>query len=492
MTQEICPSLNHWPHKSFDQFQIYVHPDLELNLIENRITKFALIGYMIDPRYPERSNTEILNDMIKFANSFESVSEYLYSLSGRFVLVVNISGKTSIFHDPCGLRSVYYSQYEGKKYVGSQPSIFSHVIPLTEGDMFFSYKNSEYRNGHSEHWTPSGCSLYENIQQLIPNHYLCIQSLKQIRYWPNRKLQERKLDDVIYETSELLTRLMQAGNVRFNLALALTAGIDSRMLLGACKKIAKNIFFVTLLCRKLRPDSADIQIPRKILKKAGYRHHLIDCRKNIDVLFSGIYRSNVSNSREDLENLVHGMFGQYPQNRVFVLGNISEISRCFYYKSGKHPPIYSVKQLIELEDGWKELNFVCDQLSDWYSEIQEIVNVSGIDILDLFYWEHRMGSWLSQSQLEYDIVLESYTPFNHRGLLEAMLGVPQCYRCAPDYILQKKIATVLWPEIMEQPVNPPYTIKAICINLLYRFGLADIAIKILMHLRLVQWVSKLP
>ena len=224
LTQEICTSFNHWQHKMFDQFQIYVHPDLELNFIENKSTKLALIGYMIDPMHPERHNIEILDDMIEVITSVECVSKYLYSLSGRFVLIISISGNTYIFHDPCGLRSVYYTEHESKIHIGSQPSIFCHIMPLIKGDRFFDYKYSDYYKHHSNHFIPSGCSLYESIQHLIPNHYLQLPNLKQVRYWPNQKLLKRELDDVVRESSDLLPRLMQTGNLRFNLALPLTAG----------------------------------------------------------------------------------------------------------------------------------------------------------------------------------------------------------------------------------------------------------------------------
>ena len=312
LTQEICTSLNHWQHKTLDQFQIYVHPDLELNFIENKSTKLALIGYMIDPMHPERHNIEILYDMIEDITSVECVSKYLYSLSGRFVLVVSILGNTYIFHDPCGLRSVYYTEHEGKIHIGSQPSIFRHIMPLIKGDRFFDYKYSDYYKRNSNHFIPSGCSLYESIQHLIPNHYLQLQNLKQVRYWPSQKLLKRELDDVVRESSDLLPRLMQAGNLRFNLALPLTAGWDSRVLLSACKKIADNIFFYTIQNRRLQSSSADIKIPQKILKKIGFSHHLLDCRKNADESFSQLYRSNVYNAHEYYETIAYGMLEKYP------------------------------------------------------------------------------------------------------------------------------------------------------------------------------------
>jgi hypothetical protein len=95
-----------------------------------------------------------------------------------------------------------------------------------------------------------------------------------------------------------------------------------------------------------------------------------------------------------------------------------------------------------------------------------------MDILDLFYWEHRMGSWQAQSQLEWDIVQEAYTPFNHRGLLELMLCVPAELRSAPNYPMYRMMMEALWPEVMGHPVNPS-TVKQRLVNILRSIGLYE-------------------
>jgi hypothetical protein len=125
---------------------------------------------------------------------------------------------------------------------------------------------------------------------------------------------------------------------------------------------------------------------------------------------------------------------------------------------------------------------VCEQVANWYNKTKTVSEASGIDILDLFYWEHRMGSWQAQSQLEWDIVQEAYTPFNHRGLLETMLSTPSRYRCAPDYSLYKEICKLLWPRVLEEPINPPApeSVKERLKRHIDRVGLGEVARSIYM------------
>ncbi len=214
MTPETCDSLSYWQYKHIGDYHLYAHLDVELSSVTSTDTHVTviLIGHIIDPDFPERSNTDIIDIIVNFADSTEKVSEYMRSVSGRFVLIISTAKEILIFHDPCGQRMVYYMQYQGKVFVGSQPLIFKEVLPLKDGERLASYLSSSYVKTHIEHWIPSGCSLYEDVYHLVPNHYLCFSIFEQIRYWPTEKLHPKQVDEVTAEASDLLRRLMIAAN----------------------------------------------------------------------------------------------------------------------------------------------------------------------------------------------------------------------------------------------------------------------------------------
>ncbi|MEX2639597.1 MAG: hypothetical protein WD266_02845 [Balneolales bacterium] len=460
MTPLNCPSLDHWNRAAHGNFNVYAHPDTGLTTVTSAkcIRQATLIGYMIDPGNPKRTNADLLNDLLYRSGSVDDVADLLHPIAGRFVLILNIRGDHFIFHDPCGLRSVFYTRYRGQAHFGSQPTLFECVMPIRKSHRYYEFKVSGYAR-RAEPWLPSGYSLYEDIYHLIPNHRLQVSSLEQVRYWPVRKLQGKSLHQGVQEAADLLKKIIEAGNERFPLALPLTSGWDSRLLLAACRDIAHDIYFYTLQYGRLKTSSSDIKIPVKLLRSLGFKHHLIDCRKNADPDFSRVYRKNYQ-PHESWEKMAWGMVETYPSDRVCVKGNGSEICRCFYYKSGRHEPIVSAEQLVETREGWEQLPFVHKQFSTWFTKTASAIGDLNIDILDLFYWEHRMGSWQAQYQLEWDIVQETFTPYSHRGLIEAMLGVSALYRCDPDYLLYKNMWEVLWPDVLRQPINPPSTLKA--------------------------------
>ncbi|MDD4869864.1 MAG: hypothetical protein PHR77_04830 [Kiritimatiellae bacterium] len=476
LTPDACSSLSHWQHIHVGIFHIYAHPDVQLSTVTSADTNvtLSLVGYIIDPNFPERSNTDVLNTIASLGDSVENISDYLCALSGRFVLILTTAKETLLFHDPCGLRTVYYTKYEGKVFVGSQPYIFKQVMPLKDGELFSSFFRSSYAKRNIEYWIPSGCSLFEEVHHLIPNHYLRLSTLEQIRYWPKRILLQKRVDEVITDASDLLKKLMIAANNRFKLALPVTAGWDSRILLSASKSISREIYFYTLQYRNLNSRSSDIKIPAELLRSLGLRHNLIDCRKTISDEFIEIYRRNSPLAHiEDWGKIAYGMIDKYPQDRVAIKGNCSEIARSFYYKYGFHRPIISPDQIVALVNGWQTIPFVRDQIFTWYNQAIEVAAETNMDILDLFYWEHRMGSWQAQSQLEWDIVQEAYTPFNHRGLLELMLGVSTNLRSAPNYSLYKMMFKLLWPEVMKQPINPTTTMNRL--RKILKHGIYEIA-----------------
>ncbi len=404
------------------------------------------------------SNADILQKIGNSPITFQAIATCLDRLTGRFVLVAVTKDGSWIFHDPCGLRTVYYTGSGRDFHAASQPTLLAQAVPLEASAHFSEYMDSDYRRSVLEHWLPSGHSLARNVSHLVPNHAVSLHSGTQIRYWPNAPIRPVSLDRGAREASDLLSKIISAADHRFKLALPMTAGLDSRMLLAAAKHKADRLYCYTLQYRDLTATSDDIRIPRELLRSLGIDHRIIDCRQSdLPDDFLELYRQNGHVPVAHLNDwgfIAYGLHTGYPQTRVALKGNCSEIARCYYYPFGRHRRISSVNQLLDLEPGWRELPFVREQIAEWLKSVRGITVQMGVDILDLFYWEHRMGSWQAQSQLEWDVAQESFTPFNHRGLLETMLGVPAKFRCAPSYRLQRQMISTLWPELLRVPINP--------------------------------------
>lgn len=464
VAESACAVPPHWRRHVFGPLLVYTHPDLDVTALSRSGERpgLLLLGYLIDPRVPQASDAELLADMQARFAGVEGVAEDLTELSGRYCLLIDSTDGLFAFNDPCGLRKVYYTQNDRGTFLASDPAVFRFGFSLQRGERYALYAKSWYRRSDPEHFVPSGLSLFEDVHHLVPNHYLKISTPPvQVRYYPVRPLRATTPERVVPEAAGILRGSVQALALRGEYAVPVTAGVDSRLVLAACRDTADRAYFYTLRYRELSHRSADIRIPAAILSRLGHRHNLIECPRTVDEGFRQVYVANSVNAHfDDWGIIASGMHAHYPAGRVALKGNVSEIARCAFYSNGRHPAISSYRQLVrQLEPGWAELPFIMEHVRRWFEEARPAALDAGMRLIDLFYWEHRMGAWQAQSQLEWDVVQEVFTPYNNRRLMETLLTTPVTGRRTPDYALYRELCEFLWPDVLCEPVNPPSTLK---------------------------------
>ncbi|WP_340107007.1 hypothetical protein [Rhodohalobacter sp. 8-1] len=439
---------------------MYAHPDLDVTTVKSDELdrSLSLIGYFIDPEQPGKTNEELLVELLQHSNTIEQATDWIKGLSGRFVLMIQNGDDAVVLNDACGLRTVFYTEYEEKIYIGSQPTIIEQLIPLKKGKSYREYLSAEH-SFQGQDWLPSGCSLYEGVHHLVPNHYLSLSSLDQTRFWPTKPIFKKNLNEAASEVSSMLKHSISGSCQRQTLALSLTAGWDSRILLSASKECHKDIYYYTQLLFGMNKNTDDIKIPTTLSELLGLKYEVIDCRRDPPEGFEKIYLKNTYLSHTEglygWYNRIGGLLEDYPEHRLRISGNCTEIARCSYYRSGIHPEINSSSQLTDLVRGWSKTNFIKEEVENWYQKSGKVFEENGLNILDMFYWEHKMGSWQAQHQLEWDVIHESFTPFNNRKIIETMLGVDIELRIRPECTFFEEIITNLWPETLQLPVNPP-------------------------------------
>ena len=203
ITDKECELLSEWQQSIFNSLFIYAHKDLDmLNLQESGNTAI-LLGFIIDPYNPHLSNHEIISKLINNLNSIDDLIDRLYTLSGRFVMMVEIKGKTYILQDPCGFRTVCYLNSDNQVLLGSQPYIMKLATPIKEGEIYKEFHNSTIKSV-LEYSLPVGTSSYDNVYYLVANYYLELEGLKQVRFWPNKTPVKEKLNNVVVKANQIL------------------------------------------------------------------------------------------------------------------------------------------------------------------------------------------------------------------------------------------------------------------------------------------------
>ncbi len=450
-----CGQLEGWQIEKVDDYFIYVHPDCQFEK-SSGFYDLYLIGYILNPHAPGETSKQILDNLsrVKDMNDFP---EKLYSLTGRFVLIIKTEDDFIFFNDACGFRTVYYTKEEDSFYAASQPLLINEVIPLKKTKAHEEYFNSEYVANDMEYYLPSGITLYENVYHLVPNHYLEVSASEQKRYYPFRELKRRDYAEGVIAFSALLKNTILVAHNNLDLSFGLTAGWDTRIILSGCKDIASDVSFYTLIYRNMDDKHMDIKIPRSLSRLLHLNHKFLDCEKDITPEFAEIYKANSDMAHiNDWGKIAYGMSKTFPQEKVAVKGSCSEVGRCSWYPDGKHKVRLTDEDLLLLENGWEDIAFIREAIRKWYELIKK--NSFNYPLLDLYYWEHAMGSWQAQSQLEWDIVQEVFSPFNSREMFDIMFSIDPLKRKYENPALYVDAAKYLWPEILSKPVNP-YTFK---------------------------------
>jgi hypothetical protein len=431
------------------------HPDLNVEQVEKNGQTLTLIGFILDPDHPHSSNEDILKTisdrLADQSKPYESTNTY----GGRWILIVNKDKQTILFNDAAGLRQVFHTNNKiaDSFWCASQPGILAELFNLKICEEAVEYIDSyEFRKNH-EFRFPGYSSPYREINHLLPNHLLDLGARECHRYWPDRPLGTLSPEGAAKTIQKILCNLMQSASARFDLALSLTAGMDSRIVMAASRDLIDKLSIMTVRQLGKPDDYMDVSVPAQLLSRLKLEHHVLKSSLIMDKEFVRIFNSNTALPHGAYAPDAQAIIDFYGHSRVAVTGSASEIGRTSFKKQRQKPenaPV-TAEDLAKLQKMGLQ-PFVLDSYNQWLSGLGDLYNVHP---LDLFEWEQGHGNWLAMCQLEFDIAWQDiFTPYNCRKLLETMLSVKDEYRESPDYQLHKLLISNLWPELLDVPINP--------------------------------------
>jgi len=451
-------ALCHWTKLRLDgtNFIIHVHPDLDMEEMTSNGRSLVLLGYMFDARNPHHTNREILEALI-LENSFKDLLKATREYAGRFVLVYSDRLSARLLHDAGGLRQVYYARRMNGLWCGSQPSILAKFLNLERsGDAALKefYESRQFISGHKA-WVGDG-TVYDEVKHLMPNHYLDLVTGENHRYWPDEKMEEISIDEAVEAGTRYLKGFLACASERCGLMQAVTAGWDSRVLLAASRSRRNEIFYFINKHKHLTNKSPDVRVPRKLLGELGLEFHVIEYSDVVDEGFRTTFGENVTLGRETLLAVIYNVYYKQFPDKMIVNGDVSAITRNYFERrkdvSGA---------ILAALAGYRGLAYPTRECSKWLKESRDIARNSNIDVLDLFYWEQRVGNWGALGPAETDISVEEFSPFNCRSLLVALLSVDRKHRDKYSNRLYREMIKRMWGETLREPINPSRRLQLI-------------------------------
>lgn len=420
----------------------------------------TLLGYLLDPFDPDAGDAQIVARLLKGLGPgrVDDLVRTTETLGGRWVLIADDGARVWLFHDAIGLRQVFFSDPElvGSIWCASQPSLLAETLGLSrDPETETAYAHSTVYSEDPEHTWPGDTCVYGEIRHLLPNHRLDLNTGACLRYWPDRPIGRRSLEDGVESAAALLTALIRGAARRFPLALAMTAGWDTRLILAASRSVASDLYYYTLYRADNQPD---VTTAPRLLARLNLTHHMVRFPDRMDPEFEAIYKRNVTEAHDFWGRMANALFDVYPEGRVSVTGNAAEIvRRAFRLPPGEAVTGRSIAPFTSEAHRFRErLETNRYVVAAWDRWLEGLGDLHGVDVLDLFYWEHRGGNFSAAGESEWDIVQEAFTPYNCRTLLTTMLSVDESHRELYEPELYRLLIRKLWPEVLREPINEPY------------------------------------
>ena len=432
-----------------------IHPDLDAYQAADKGKSITLLGYILDPNNPQAGNSDVIDALLPKLDRCSGFWEHTSELGGRWILAVNDGRETILFNDAGGLRQIHYAQSPSKGMLcASQPRLIAETLGLEMASQAVAFIDSRKYYDCEVYWLPGDASLYEEIKTLLPNHYLSLRTGRPHRYWPHSDLRSVPRQEAAIESARLLGGLVKSAQQRYDLALSLTAGWDSRMMLALSRDIVRDLYCFTLTYPDTE-NTRDVLVPAVLLKKLGLKHSIVKYPARVNVEFKNIFRRNCAAANNAYCADVQAMYEDYPQDRVCITGDIAEIVKCFYRPPKLKGKGISAQDLADLCRIGSH-PFLIEAFEKWLSGL----NPHNVHLLDLFCWEQMVGKWQALIRAQYDVVQESFAPFNCRSLLVTMLSVDEDFRRPPEHKLLKELIECFWKEVLSVPINPPERVHA--------------------------------
>jgi hypothetical protein len=438
-----------------ESFCLTAHPDLNIMQARSEKRLITLLGFILDPADPSAGDADILERLVHLPGDRKALIKDTYKFGGRWTLILNEGEETALFHDAVGLRQVFYTDVRvtGELWCASQPGLIAEFLRLQMDDDAVDFMNSyEFRTDYEFRW-PGDSTPFGEVRHLLPNHFLDLKTGMPIRYWPDAPLSVMSCTEAVDRSSAILQGLLKAAANRFDLALSVTAGLDSRLVLAASRPFCDLIDYMTVRQIRMPDDHADISTPLQLLSQLGLKHNVVKSSLIIDDEYLNVFKKNVPVAHAIYAPDAYAIFRRYRRKKVVVTGSTSEVSRSSFRALLGRPKYAKVTvEDFSLLQGMGNHPFARKHYEQWLAGVGEAYNV---DVLNLFEWELDDGNWLAMCQTEFDIAWRDiFTPFNCRDLITCLLSVEEQHMKYPDYEVYRKLILNMWPEVLSVPINP--------------------------------------
>lgn len=382
-------------------------------------------GHYIKVEMDGSINKDIQEELLDlYLHDYQEFLNALDFIGGRYAIIVGSKDKVQIYPDATHSRSVYYSN----KSVTASSHI--HLLASIENAIESEISNNIPLLKIHWHTTP-----YNDLSSLNPNFTVNLNTKERSRFFPrkNNNYHAWSHDEKLELFNTLWKNQMKYYHENYsNIVSSLSGGFDSRVLLAMSKPYHKNLKFFTYsttegeshVTKYATVLSDDQYIVRQILEdlKLNHQFFFIDEKKfKLTKEQLNIIESNtiVNHGKFLLNFYLHA----FPEIDTFhIRGTLLEIGRAHFLSRDRKNTtdiiLNSFLNQVKKYDEYLSSSEATEMTKKFIEDFDYNKHTHGYHLLDLYYWENRMGRWHPEVLNENDICFDTILPFNMRSMIE--------------------------------------------------------------------------
>lgn len=488
LAPQVHPAFTDPPATPLGDWQLSHHRDLQVLQSRRGSRTLTLIGHLLDPQLPQADDLQLLEALNHSAGRLRDLPAATARFGGRWALIADDGEQALVWNDAAGQRSVFYHLHPHphphlgslqrshpaspqpsphpnpflppetgapdpaplRTLIAGEPGLLASHLGLPIDPAAADFACSRGKGDLEVHWLPGDRTLYAELRALLPNHCLDLRSGRCWRFWPQAAIAPMDWEAVLQRSEALLRGQFEAARRRWPLALSMTAGWDSRLMLALCRPAAAQLQAFTLAYPPQGSDAGDVRVPARLLARLGLPHQIVHCPARVHTHFRALMRRHQPTPAQGCCSDVQALWQQWRRQSMCLSGDAAEIVKAHFRRPGLTDESLTAQDLAELLRIGQH-PFALQALQEWL----DAARPSPVPLLDLLCWEQMAGRWQAKLRADFDLVQDCIAPLNHRELLVTMLAADESRRRAPRVELFEALIRRIWPAVLAEPVNPP-------------------------------------
>ncbi|GAB4577012.1 MAG: hypothetical protein Tsb0019_03780 [Roseibium sp.] len=447
------PSLDLWQYRISSDLQegIELLPGLRLQtgpgLPVTKVTDAAglhagyILGFSIDLNARQTIGASWQAPVKLGIDATEFTERVLDSIGGRFVWIYQSETECHLHPDCSAQVPVVFDA--AAKVAGST----AHAL-FDEDDYAdrFDRASFEALRVDGEGWFPAGLTAHRGLHRLLAHHYLDLSTWQSKRFWPRSEISETQdTDDAVDEFISIVQAQIEAlVNGPKRLAIAVTAGLDTRSVLACSREFVKEADCLTVVGSDRH--ATDSLLAKRITGKFGLNHITLP-RTEATPEERELFIRRGGHCNGDTNSRFHPSVWPIAETHVMVGGLGAEQARAFFWRNDDTPDTKLTADILIKRMGLPPLENCRKAVARL---LDEMPVTSALQKLDLFYAEDRHSSWYA-AQFCCDPTLVRQAPMLTTRTGRLMAQLPPDWKRTSR--LGHEVIRRTWPELGALPYN---------------------------------------